>query len=301
MSLHDSTDPDFDFVRHQRLIEEREERRKLDALALRLGLTVDDAMLFLRNGFDAERIPARNTPNRRGLIAYLKKSEVGLPKWIHISGLVPEVLFSEPDRRKRLRALYDATVLLIKRALGREAAEPHLERSIYWDPTAEVCRDLEIAPSKLSSLLKECSGHSLSQLIDCVRAEKIQKLLRGKIRCFVQEFRTQCATSAAENGEKITAWEVWKALKASRKWPEFCQNTWALEFGFSSYRKMYRACMAVWKQTPHQMEMKLIVEFLQVDSLQNEGKEVVNTISDDVPLSLIEEQVRGIRAYSDDS
>ncbi len=45
-------------------------------------------------------------------------------------------------------------------------------------------------------------------------------------------------------------WEAWKALKVSRKWPEFSQNSWAQELGFSSYRRLYRACQVVYGVTP---------------------------------------------------
>ena len=51
-------------------------------------------------------------------------------------------------------------------------------------------------------------------------------------------------------------------MKASRKWPEFSQNAWAQGLGFSSYRRLYRACLAVFGKTPHQMEMELIREVL---------------------------------------
>ena len=256
-----------------------------------------------------------------------------------VSGLFPEIQFSEGERRKRLRALYKCTTLLIKRALAREAVDPFKdERSVYWDPVAEVCRELEIAQSKLSSFLKEFSGSSLTQVIDCVRAERIKKVMGRKIRAFVREFRTHGATLVRGNGGAestplpltpnpspsrgegdrtlpspargegdrsplvphegdITHWVVWKALKVSRRWPEFCSNSWALEFGFSSYRRMYRACVAVWKQTPHQLEMALIAECLKCD----ETGAVTDTPSDDVTLAEIESQIRAVQCYSEDS
>ncbi len=65
-------------------------------------------------------------------------------------------------------------------------------------------------------------------------------------------------------GEEIVRdkWAVWEALRASRKWPEFSQNTWAQEMGFSSYRRLYRACQVAYRMTPHQLEMALIEECL---------------------------------------
>ena len=320
-----------------------DDRRKLEEWADKLKLDVSDVEAFCRNGFDYEKIPPNDTPNRRSMLSHLKRREMAPSKWLMISGLFPDAEFTEPERRKRLRALYKATTLLIKRALGREAADPlKHERSIYWDPVAEVCRELEIAQSKLSSFLKEFSGSSLTQTIDCVRAERIEKVMRKKIRAFVREtvqagrphhndLKTQCATLAAENrgaeltavpltpnpspsggegdrspiisnsspkgGPDVTCWDVWKALKASRRWPEFCSNSWALEFGFSSYRRMYRACVAVWKQTPHQLEMALIAECLKLD----DTSEIFDNTSDEITLADIEMQVRAVQCYCEDS
>ena len=332
-----------------------DDRRKLEEWADRLQLGVSDVEAFCRNGFDYEKIPPDNTPSRRAMLSHLKRRETAPSKWLMVSGLFPEIEFSEPERRKRLRALYKVVILLIKRSLGREAADPlKAERSVYWDPVAEVCRDLEIAQSKLSSFLKEFSGSSLTQTIDCVRAERIRKLMKRKIRAFVAEFKRrphpasgtaarrtspggrgevapQCATLVKENGEAgstpvpltpnpspsrgegdrlpltvnlspkgegiITSWDVWNALKISRRWPEFCSNSWALEFGFSSYRRMYRACVAVWKQTPHQMEMALIVECLKDGGKCEMGDDLV----DEINLVEIEAEIRGVQCYSEDS
>ncbi len=332
----DQAEPDIpSTVTHGSTAEQVADRRKLEEWADRLNLNVSDVEVFCRNGFECEKIPPQNTPSRRAMLAHLKRREIAPSRWLMISGLFPDVQFSEPERRKRLRALYKVVTLLSKRALAREAVDPNKhERSIYWDPVAEVCRELEIAQSKLSSLLKEFSGSSLTQTIDCVRAEQIQKVMRRKIRSFVRDFRTQCASLVRENGEAvkcsdanstpvpltpnpspprgegnrtlpspargegdITRWDVWKALKASRKWPEFCSNSWALEFGFSSYRRMYRACVAVWKQTPHQLEMALIAECLKF----NETSEIADTSFDEISLSDIESQIRAVQCYCEDS
>ncbi len=169
---------------HCSTAEQIADRRKLEEWADRLQLSVSDVEAFCRNGFEFEKIPPQNTPSRRAMLSHLKRREIAPSKWLMISGLFPDVQFSEPERRKRLRALYKVVTLLIKRALAREAADPlKSERSVYWDPVAEVCRELEIAQSKLSSFLKEFSGSSLTQVIDCVRAEQIQKVMRRKIRC----------------------------------------------------------------------------------------------------------------------
>ena len=274
------------------------EQRELEEWARRLSLSVNDLKVFCRHGFHYEKVPITNTPARRALLAYLKRADSGPSKWLLISGLYPEVQYSEPERRKRLRALYRAVVLLIKRALARHALEAAEERFLFWDPIAEVCRDLELPASKVSSFCKEYSGNSLSQVVDCVRAERIQKLMKVKIRTFVRDFKTHCASSAQESAEKIDCWGVWKGLKESRRWPEFCRNTWAIELGFSSYRRLYRACLAVWKQTPHQLELALIAECLSVDELKNSADDVFEK---ELNYEEMQELVRGIGVYVDES
>ena len=208
-----------------------EDQAKFDQWAKRLSLSADDLKVFCRHGFHYDQVPPENTPHRRTMLAYLRRTQTAPAKWILVSGLYPDIGFTESQRRKRLHALYKALVLLIKRSLAYQVVLAIEERSIYWDPIAEVCRELEIAPSKLSALCKEHSGHSLSQVIDCVRAERIKRLLKVKIGSFVRDFRTHCASLGTESEVKIDTWTVWKALKASRRWPEFCQNTWAIEMG----------------------------------------------------------------------
>jgi hypothetical protein len=58
-------------------------------------------------------------------------------------------------------------------------------------------------------------------------------------------------------------WAVWKALKASRRQPDFMHSTWAAEFGFASYTRFYRACMVTHGKTPHQLEMEIIDDLLK--------------------------------------
>lgn len=295
----DAENPVLDSVAQQPTVD-AEDQRKFEEWAERLKLSADDLKVFCHHGFHYEKIPPHDTPGRRMMLAHLKRAATSPPKWLLISGLYPEAQFAEPERQKRIRALYRALVLLIKRALAQHAVDAIEERSIYWDPVAIVCRDLEIAPSKLSSLCKEFSGNSLSQVIDCVRAERIKKLLRIHIRSFVQNHKTQCATLAEDSAiGKMDVWSVWKALKVSRRWPEFCQNTWAIEMGFASYRRLYRACLAVWKQTPHQLELAMIADCLKLNELQNAPE---SAVENELNLDQIQELVRTvIKVYADES
>ena len=302
----------------------RDRREKLREYAKKLRLHEDDLEVFLTHGFRVETVPPLDNMNRRNMLAYLKKKAISPPKWLLISQLWPELVMTSAERRARVRNLYKATVALIRRELARRDADPLKgERSIFWDPIADVCRELEIAPSKLSALCKEFSGHALSQVVDCVRVERVRKLMRAELKEFVRTLKnrphpaagvpasalsrgeratTQCATLETEKGvdesEPLDRWAVWKALKASRKWPDFSQNIWANGLGFSTYRRLYRACVAVYGKTPHQIEMEMIEEFLKEDECSGAG-----SATDDVELSLeeMEEAVRGIRAYGEEN
>lgn len=250
----------------------------------RLGLSEADLKVFCLAGFRYERVPPRDSAGRRALLGYLKSAKGGPAKWVLISGLYPEYRYTEGERRRRLLVLYRAVVLLIKRSLAYQAQQQIAERTIYWDPVGEVCRELDLAQSKLSAICKEVSGNSLSQVVDCVRAERIKKLMRAKVKAFVQEYRTHCATLAGDSAEKLDRFTVWKALKATRRWPEFCANSWAVGLGFASYRRMYRACMAMWKQTPYQIEMELIEACLrdevEVDEIEATIEEIQGVIDE---------------------
>jgi AraC-like DNA-binding protein len=285
---------------------EREEG--LRRAAAKVGLRVSDLELFLRNGFTLETVPKINSVNRRSILSYLKKRETVPPKWLMICGLWPELKFDEGQRRARVRALYKATVLLIRRALARRDADPlKAERSVFWDPTAEVCRDLEMAPSALSALCKEFAGHSLSQVIDCVKAEGIRKRLRAELKAFLVKRVSRVgngdahgATLATETDaeEDENKWVIWKALKAERKWPEFSQSTWAMGLGFATYRRLYRACLAEFGKTPHQIEMEIIEELLTGGlGRQDDG---VGCDAGTLTLDGAEDEVKGIEWYLDE-
>ena len=58
---------------------------------------------------------------------------------------------------------------------------------------------------------------------------------------------------------------------------------------------MYRACLAVWKRTPHQLEMELI------EGCLNGSDEGADEVEAEVSVEEFEEAVRGIGAYCEES
>jgi len=252
-------DGDPDDARWKEVFRVRDERKEWSK---RLGLHDEDVQLFIDNGYGLDVLLTKQPHERRKMADYLRKRSGPIPRWVMISGLFTEsekggVEISEESRRKRLRALYKAAVLLIKRALGRhEIDADKLERSVFWDPVAMVSRDLDIPPSKLSQLLKEFSGHSLIQVIDNCRAAALKGRLRAGVRGFLKGREAGNNAQGDCVGADKEVWAVWGEMRKSRKWPEFSPNTWANELGFSSYRRLYRACVSVYGKTPYHPNYK---------------------------------------------
>jgi len=291
-----------------------------------LGIKAEDAELLLRYNVGAGKIP-EDRGVRSALIEGLKRLENQQPAaWQVVSGLY-DGYENAPGRRDRLRALWKATVLLIRQELKlheQEVAEGKNvgERSVFWDPVAEVCQRQGISQSKLSAFCRELTGSNLVQTIDNVKAESLRGKLRKEVREFVRAHKADLkgrieklgkaetwskkderevdalgAINVTENGEVegLDKWRVWKALKASRKYPEFCWDTWARELGFASYRRLYRACVCVYERTPHQMILELIEEALKGATV--EGAEA-RTEFKEWSLEEIEGELRAVKPYS---
>jgi hypothetical protein len=307
--------------------------KALKEMAARLGMTLQEADVFRRNKFTDEMIP-KDPYLRRGMAKYLQKHETLPPKWMLISGLLPELYHDAKQRRERVRRVWQATVLLIRRELiwnESEQADTNVcptikgERSVYWDPVPQLTALMELSQSKLSAFCVEHTGSNLVQTIDNVRAESLKRKMRREIREFVVQLKIKnekckmnealtprmstCvgplpggegldahgAINAAEiqGAEGLDKWAVFKAWKTSRKFPEFCLNSWAQGFGFASYRRMYRACRVAFKKTPYQLVMELIEEALRC----GEKTEPVVDEYKEWTLPEVEEAVRGIQAY----
>lgn len=273
----------------------------LKEVAAKFGMTLEAAQLFFDNHYQEADIPKDPIERERALLYLRKNVETGKPpKWLLFSGLwgPTEQGLKVSERRQRLQNLFRMVKALMREAVngklfGLKDAED--ERTIYWEPGPEVCRALEISQSKLTQLMKEYCGSNLPQMADEVRGERVMGRMRKEVRERIagwkgrqgegekgrqgEEDRCLCAECAAkEEEEELGAtfsrecWEIWAALKASRKAPEFSRDSWAEGYGFANYRRMYRACRVVYQMTPQQMEMALIEEALR-KTRENEGKD----------------------------
>ena len=197
--------------------------------------------------------------------------EAHMPLWQQLTQLHPssEQSLGRELRRKRVRLLIKVAKILIRRELRiHEADAERDERTLYWNPLVEVCRYLSIARSKLSSYSQELTGLTATQLCDAVRAENVKAAMKSALRAELNGYFGPLPRPLPERGEGRTEvaynrWAAYKFLKKRRKNPEWTHNTWAMGFGFSSYPKFYRACVAQFCKTPHQIELELIDELIR--------------------------------------
>lgn len=217
-----------------------------------------------------------------------KKNE--LPKWMSLTGMKPGCEEFGEKRRSKLRKLHKIVTLMVKHELLVWEQDPNKEeRTIYWNPTVEICRELEIAQSKLSAFLKEFNGLSLSETIDCVKAEKVKGKMRGGLKILLSQ-RHEGTKKAGENGRRgegekenggaqgaslgAGSWDevmaAWGYIKEGRKRAGMDLNVWAQGLGFGSHRRLYRACLVVFHKTPYQLQLELIQEILaQRETVEN--------------------------------
>jgi hypothetical protein len=206
------------------------------------------------------------------------------PLWQQISGLYPQQEPGlHPQRRAAgIRALLKRAEHLIRWEIrkgeteraegGRQKAEGGVEenfvgaesldhyvdstrRTAQWDPLRTVCLYLGIAQRKLSALSREISGLAATQLCDAIRAETLRK--KWKKRLVLPE------TKKGEGGSlRDRAYEIWRALRAERQKTGSQRSSFAWEMGFSSYTRMFRACLVCFGLAPQEMEVELILESL---------------------------------------
>ena len=233
------------------------------AQAARLKLRPQDVEMCRNSHVDPEKLP-KDPWTRRHALNFLRRTGAPIPKWIQASGLFPDLKCDIGERRKRLRYLHQQAVVLIRWSLKRcEADALKNERSVYWEPSAEVCAMMEIAPSKLSALLKEFNGLSLSATIDCVRVECVKKVMMVEVKAAVLKYREMSSQGATLAGKKRSKVEserigVARVLKSLRREDGVNDNGFAISLGFSSHRRLYRACVACFRKTPAQILMELI-------------------------------------------
>ena len=141
-----------------------------------------------------------------------------------------------------------------------EEAPP--EKTFLWDPLPEVCHFLQISKAALTRFLRECTGVSANELVDMIRAEKLKEKLRMVLFPAIKELLVQIKKERRADRwfGKFGAMTIWKRLKDSRRHPKFHRAVLAIELGFPSHQRMYRACLLAYGKTPSQIEWELVEE-----------------------------------------
>ena len=146
-------------------------------------------------------------------------------------------------------------------AINLDAPAP---RTFLWDPIREVCHFLQIAKAALSRFIKELTGMSAIELVDSLKAKNVKARMRTVLFPALRQQNSESRIQKPE--ERRSAADermvIWKRLKDSRRNPEFHRGTYAIELGFASHQRMYRACLLAHGKVPSQLEWELIDEFL---------------------------------------
>ncbi len=127
----------------------------------------------------------------------------------------------------------------------------NIDNYIEEELKLDLCEDF----SETSPLRRDNDKRSYDQKVkDRQTLEKLAKKRDGLLinidhspypgRCCQEEIR----------------WELFRALKKSRREPDFDRNTWAMSLGFANYARFRRACLLEYNKTPHQLEMEILGE-----------------------------------------
>lgn len=228
-----------------------------------------------------------------------------LPLWQQLSGLYPEdekwmhpneragriaKLLRNVERMMRWEMKNGGTALKIENLKGGDqrdeapgcgggdagetglrAPSTLIRRMFSWDPLRTVCFKLDISAAQLSRYMREITGMSVRELVDCIRMETARGRMKEELRDFVRKERargTDAPGAQARNPADCAtvAEEIFEALKKFRRAPRWHRTAWAAEMGFSSYQKFFRACLLMYGVTPHQVEMELIDEILSEEA-----------------------------------
>ena len=181
-------------------------------------------------------------------------------KWREISGISVENerTMSAKERRAAIRKLKVVFEQEIREELKAAAEDVEFtgERTMLWDPVAGICFRLEIGPTVLSRLMKELTGMSAPQMVDRIRAEGVRGKLRENLRVIVvKKWKKPGAEFQADfHGLR-------DGIKMHRRSEGLSCTAVAIELGFGSYTRFYRACLLCYGKTPTQLEDEVLREY----------------------------------------
>lgn len=152
----------------------------------------------------------------------------------------------------------------------------------WWDPMRIVCEHFGLAYSALSRFSREVAGLSASDLTDRVKAEQVKTRMREDVKAWVKAIYAEERAKAeselpAARGIEATE-KLWALVAIRRGRGKWSRSAWAVKFGYSSYTRFQRACLAQYGISPVELERVVLEEI--VESLESEM--AVSPVTEDV-------------------
>jgi len=137
----------------------------------------------------------------------------------------------------------------------------------WWDPMRVVCEHFGIAYSTLSRFSRETAGLSASDLTDRVKAERVKTRMREDVKAWVNAIYAEEKANAESElhtatGDDVTEF-LWSRVAIKRGRGRWSRSAWAVKFGYSSYTRFQRACLAQFGVTPVELERAVLEEIVE--------------------------------------
>jgi len=223
----------------------------------------------------AARARERNFNRDMGDAYALRKT----PLWRAVSGILggigSEDLHPE-ERAGRIMLLLRAVEKVVRyewRAFEKkfrerdpiEEAKKELRdpRVRWWDPMRLACEHFGIAYSALSRLGREVAGLSASDLTDRVKAETVRSRMKEDVKQWVWEIYEADREELNELKPDEVCDVLWSRVAVERGRGRWSRASWAGKFGFSSYTRFQRACLAEYGVSPVELERAVLEEVVR--------------------------------------
>jgi len=201
------------------------------------------------------------------------------PLWRLVSGILPgnDLHAMHPNERAgRLTLLIRAVEKVIRyewRAFEktrREGVASQVDdpRVRWWDPMRLVSEHFGIAYSALSRFSREVAGLAASDLTDRVKAETMRTRMKEEVKAWVLAIHKENAKALEDVKADEKADALWSLVAKKRGRGRWSRAAWAARFGYSSYTKFQRACLAEHGVSPVELERAVLEEVLESNALE---------------------------------
>jgi methylphosphotriester-DNA--protein-cysteine methyltransferase len=230
------------------------------------------------SGMTPEAVPCMHPHERRTALRKLHNLVIILLKYEFSVAKITSHTAAESCATPHEKAVEKHTRAVEKHTPESPAAPALPEKTFLWDPLPELCFFLGISKAALTRFLRELTGMSANELVDTVRAENLKAKMRNVLFPALKKLLSEAPSKGANDKKGVNdknhtspsshtshefdAMTIWKRLKSSRRNPSFQRAVYAIELGFPSHQRLYRACLLVYGKTPSQIEWELIEEFL---------------------------------------